>query len=376
MSLHCSCNIFICTLLRHAHAFIYKYSRSPTNDIAKQTKMTSKSPTNNVRNNTFTQFIPTKVESRMSSMMGGNVSYNNNGRMPNAQAAASMVEHTNGVSSNQQQQQYKYNDKKKQNRQAFNKNTFATPVNDPDMDKEFDFEKNLALFDKQAIWDEIEQKPDVVRQTNHVKKKNFRHDENILDSKPIGLRQIKVKYQCCEEYVTDDGILIPTLTAELRSRILMHAELKGLTWERQCDMLSRGTVEMAMHLIGGARRLSVKNQHQWPKITIVCDELFRNRHSDIGFSVGRQLAAQGLTVVVYLPQTGRNVEQKDHREMELFKMTGNKIVNRIEGKYFFLAIFCTLPHLSIYIYLITKQTYHPLISLYWPCRLTSEIQMF
>lgn len=56
-------------------------------------------------------------------------------------------------------------DKKKTNRSRYDKNiTFSTPVDDPVMDEDFDFEKNLALFDKQAIWDKIDanQKPDLV----------------------------------------------------------------------------------------------------------------------------------------------------------------------------------------------------------------------
>lgn len=58
-------------------------------------------------------------------------------------------------------------EKKKSNRR-FDKNlTFSTPVDDPVMDEDFDFEKNLALFDKQAIWDKIDanQKPDLVSST-------------------------------------------------------------------------------------------------------------------------------------------------------------------------------------------------------------------
>lgn len=56
-------------------------------------------------------------------------------------------------------------DKKKTNRRFEKNNTFSTPVDDPVMDEDFDFEKNLALFDKQAIWDKIDanQKPDLVR---------------------------------------------------------------------------------------------------------------------------------------------------------------------------------------------------------------------
>lgn len=54
--------------------------------------------------------------------------------------------------------------KKKANRMYEKNLTFSTPVDDPVMDEDFDFEKNLALFDKQAIWDKIDanQKPDLV----------------------------------------------------------------------------------------------------------------------------------------------------------------------------------------------------------------------
>lgn len=64
-------------------------------------------------------------------------------------------------------QQLAFNNKmgKKKANRLYEKNlTFSTPVDDPLMDEDFDFEKNLALFDKQAIWDKIDanQKPDLV----------------------------------------------------------------------------------------------------------------------------------------------------------------------------------------------------------------------
>lgn len=52
---------------------------------------------------------------------------------------------------------------------------FGSPL-DHIINKEFDFEKNLALFDKQAIWDEINsQKPDVVRQTDHGRRQTNKY---------------------------------------------------------------------------------------------------------------------------------------------------------------------------------------------------------
>lgn len=48
---------------------------------------------------------------------------------------------------------------------------FGSPL-DQSISKDFDFEKNLALFNKQAIWDEINnsQKPDVVKQADIIRK--------------------------------------------------------------------------------------------------------------------------------------------------------------------------------------------------------------
>lgn len=49
---------------------------------------------------------------------------------------------------------------------------FGSPL-DSTINKEFDFEKNLALFDKQAVYDEINsQKPDVVRHTDQSRRPN------------------------------------------------------------------------------------------------------------------------------------------------------------------------------------------------------------
>lgn len=174
-----------------------------------------------------------------------------------------------------------------------------------------------------------------VRQTGHVNKKvkNYRHDENILTSKPTGYRQITVKDRCAQEYVTDDGIIIPTISAETRSRIQLQAEVFGLDWVRQCDMLSRSTVELCLQMLGGARRLSLKNQHQWPKIGIICDEMCNERHSEIGFATGRQLASQGLQVHI-LVKPNLNYALKSNREAELFKATGNVITMSVDGMYF------------------------------------------
>jgi enhancer of mRNA-decapping protein 3 len=72
--------------------------------------------------------------------------------------------------------------------------------------EEFDFQKNLALFDKQAVFEEIENsmKPDIVRTAQGQKPTKYRHDENVIPSGPISYRQIEVKseFMGANEYVT------------------------------------------------------------------------------------------------------------------------------------------------------------------------------
>jgi len=156
--------------------------------------------------------------------------------------------------------------------------TFGSEADDPLIHEDFDFEGNLALFDKQAIWDDIEsttQKPDVVRHIvnnhHHKPEQKYRHDENILASKPLQLRQIESMFGGSQDFVTDDGLIIPTIPAYVRNKIEISADKAGLSLQRQIDILARGASDLAITLLGGARRLTPANNHQWPKIAIICD---------------------------------------------------------------------------------------------------------
>ncbi|XP_058824790.1 enhancer of mRNA-decapping protein 3 [Topomyia yanbarensis] len=211
-----------------------------------------------------------------------------------------------------------------------NKNSaFGTPVDDPMMDQDFDFEKNLALFNKQAIFDEIDaiqQRPDLLRQTVASGKKKYRHDENVLASEPIQYRQIEVENSGAtgsdsDEYVTDEGLVIPSIPRNTRNLVQQLAENHGLTTERQNDLLARGATELALQLLGGSRRLTPNNQHQWPKIVVVCDEPYNARLSEIGIATGRMLACHGLKVFVYVSCATKST--RTSHELELFAATGN-----------------------------------------------------
>ncbi|XP_055637663.1 enhancer of mRNA-decapping protein 3 [Toxorhynchites rutilus septentrionalis] len=217
------------------------------------------------------------------------------------------------------------------NRYSNKNSTFGTPVDDPIMDEEFDFEKNLALFDKQAIWDEIEsyqQRPDTTRQ--RASRKKYRHDENVLTSEPAQYRQIELISRVPEaattigqEYVTDEGLVIPSIPRSTRDLIQQLAENRGLSIERQNDLLARGASEIALQLLGGSRRLTPNNQHQWPRIVIICDEPYNARLSEIGIVTGRLLACHGLAVILYVTRAIKSTRISN--ELELYEATGNVV---------------------------------------------------
>lgn len=78
---------------------------------------------------------------------------------------------------------------------------------DDSLDTDFDFEGNLALFDKAAVFSEI----DISERRNGARSRGtpqdqtpsrYRHDENILEAKPIVYRQIAVPQPEDKEYCT------------------------------------------------------------------------------------------------------------------------------------------------------------------------------
>jgi enhancer of mRNA-decapping protein 3 len=191
---------------------------------------------------------------------------------------------------------------------------------------EFDFEKNLALFDKEAIFKEIEAcngnqqpKPDLLRQCKKPEDK-YRHDQNVLQS--VNYRQIQLEFESKNSYFTDvPGIVIPSIPQSLRNRIQNLADSHGLSWSRQNDMLAKGVTDLAIQLLGGSRRLCPKNFHQFPKIVVICDEPYNDKKSEVGIATARMLASHGLKVMVYVKTATKN--DNVSKELELFTATGN-----------------------------------------------------
>lgn len=68
--------------------------------------------------------------------------------------------------------------------------------------------------------------------------------------------------------------------------------------------------------------------HQWPRVTVICDEPYNFRQSEIGLSTARQLASHGLKVMVYVKTSSHS--DKSSKELELFTATGNDFTGNIK----------------------------------------------
>ena len=75
-------------------------------------------------------------------------------------------------------------------------------VLDDGLDEDFDFEGNLALFDKAAVFSQIETSRSRGTPEKQTQPARYRHDENILENKPVIYRQIAVPQPGAKEYCT------------------------------------------------------------------------------------------------------------------------------------------------------------------------------
>lgn len=87
------------------------------------------------------------------------------------------------------------------------------------VNEEFDFEKNLALFNKKAFYNKIHKKPDLVP---HEKVSNkYKHTENVLHSTPVKFRQVTVPSPAINEYITGKYYVLVFLFTYFISFILI-----------------------------------------------------------------------------------------------------------------------------------------------------------
>ncbi|XP_047996968.1 enhancer of mRNA-decapping protein 3 isoform X2 [Leguminivora glycinivorella] len=146
------------------------------------------------------------------------------------------------------------------------------------VDDDFDFEGNLALFDKEALWQQM--RPDVVRVAAAREELaaaagagagegggKLRHDQNVLRGAPPDTAPVAVPpaLRGVRDYVTDSGTRLPSVCAALRARL--WAALRRTDDETQHAaraLYARAAADVALKLVGGTRRLDPRNAHQRP----------------------------------------------------------------------------------------------------------------
>uniref|UniRef100_A0A1A8GK81 Enhancer of mRNA-decapping protein 3 n=1 Tax=Nothobranchius korthausae TaxID=1143690 RepID=A0A1A8GK81_9TELE len=189
------------------------------------------------------------------------------------------------------------------------------------LDTDFDFEGNLALFDKAAVFSQIDGSSNHRDQHHSTqveqKAQSYRHDENILQAKPVIYRQITVPQSGGKEYCTDSGLVVPSIPYRLHKRLLEAAERWGLSPERRLETIGVCSSQMALSLLGGPNRLTPKNAHQRPSVVLLCGPHMQGAQ---GISCGRHLANHEVEVILLLPSCARMGEMLT-REVCLYGRT-------------------------------------------------------
>jgi len=205
-----------------------------------------------------------------------------------------------------------------------------------DMNEEFDFEKNLAMFDKHTVLAEIDQelanKPDIIRLVDCNRRQpepKYRNDENVLGGTTAlstELRQIELLGEAVPEteYVTDAGLVVPAVSGQLRERLHAALDSHGLGMSKQSELVGRAGTELCLQLLGGQHRLAVNNTHQLPLVVILCGF---SRSAILAVAVARHLAGHGVRTQVYLPENG-SVSPDMEQELRLYRLTGGKVVGK------------------------------------------------
>uniref|UniRef100_A0A5F5PQW4 Enhancer of mRNA-decapping protein 3 n=1 Tax=Equus caballus TaxID=9796 RepID=A0A5F5PQW4_HORSE len=197
-------------------------------------------------------------------------------------------------------------------------------------DTDFDFEGNLALFDKAAVFEEIDtyerRSGTRSRGIPNEKPARYRHDENILESEPIVYRRITVPHNVSKEFCTDSGLVVPSVSYELHKKLLSVAEKHGLTLERRLEMTGVCASQMALTLLGGPNRLNPKNVHQRPTVALLCGPHVKGAQ---GISCGRHLANHDVQVILFLPNFVKMLESITN-ELSLFSKTQGQQVSSLK----------------------------------------------
>ncbi|KAG8183654.1 hypothetical protein JTE90_005640 [Oedothorax gibbosus] len=207
---------------------------------------------------------------------------------------------------------------------------FNVAVDSEVLDIDFDFEKNLALFDKRAVFDEINalSKSDHIRLVDCNKRgeTKYRHDENVLASDLPILKQISLPGACTQEYVTDTGLVVPSVSIDFKKKLYKKGEEAGHKEIVRMEMIGRAACEMVLHLVGGSHRLNPQNNHQRPTVVILSGSHIQGAQA---VNCGRHLANHCAIVTILSPPQKADTHSLLSSELKLFNMSCGKTVHSV-----------------------------------------------
>ncbi|RMZ95771.1 enhancer of mRNA-decapping 3 [Brachionus plicatilis] len=275
------------------------------------------------------------------------------------------------ISPNNQYPKRNYNGNQQNSQDCFNSQ------NEDSLEEDFDFEKNLALFDKNAFYEKMEGHPRQSKNltfnesTNSIKKnpsdestfiryhqisvdnlfssvskqqkpaenrhslshgtngqhssketgsKNYRFDEMILDTgEPINFRQIQLpnQYSIGKNYVTDDGFIVPCIDLSLKETLFKQSYNFGFNKQRQIECMGRCCAEMCLQLLGGSIRFLPKNNHQKPSILVLA-----NNYSIQGvyaLCTSRLLSIRSVKIYLLIIKSNEEDSVEFKNELNFFK---------------------------------------------------------
>eukprot|EP00096_Caligus_rogercresseyi_P012881 TRINITY_DN5555_c0_g1_i1.p1 TRINITY_DN5555_c0_g1~~TRINITY_DN5555_c0_g1_i1.p1 ORF type:complete len:461 (-),score=127.11 TRINITY_DN5555_c0_g1_i1:223-1605(-) len=192
-----------------------------------------------------------------------------------------------------------------------------------DMNEEFDFEKNLALFDKRMIFSELDEKLRSSPKTNgNSDSTKYRNDENVLNSSPAVYRQIITKV-AISEYVTDSGLIVPAISLENRHKIIQSLEGLKLSWDKIVELFARASTDILLQTLGASHRLNPSNSHQVPTAIVLCG---RGRVGSFGLAIARLLISHGVKTLAYVPQS-KSDHPQFNAELRLYKLFDHQMTS-------------------------------------------------
>lgn len=162
-----------------------------------------------------------------------------------------------------------------------------TDVSDPALLQDFDFQGNLALFDK------LPHSPPCTPRAAHLASRPdlLRHDENVLPPPPPLSPDGSLSPGPPPRglYRTDAGVELPGASGSLRAGLWAALRSRGLRDEATL-LLARATADLALRLLGGPRRL----EHAAGGTPLVLALLSAHWEGACGAAACRLLRAHGV----------------------------------------------------------------------------------